>query len=168
VGHPTKRESCSVVPLKAVAPPSSHGRHSSQGSLEECEKWWGLAADDDLYSGNVCVTLAMPALQVLEYLDRYGRSPYSAWFDNLNGQAAAKIAAASYQLGVGNFSNVKGVGKGVFERRIDFGPGYRIYFGRDGATLLILLGGSGKQRQPEAIAIARDRWTDYKQRKGTR
>jgi putative addiction module killer protein len=110
----------------------------------------------------------MPPVQILEYLDRNGRSPYSAWFDSLNGQAAAKIAAASYQLGVGNFWNVKGVGKGVFERRIDFGPGYRIYFGKDGATLLILLGGSGKQRQPDAIAIARERWTDYKLRKGTR
>jgi putative addiction module killer protein len=110
----------------------------------------------------------MADVQVLEYLDWDGRSPYSAWFDSLNGEAAARIAAALYQLGVGNFSNVKGVGKGVFERRIDFGPGYRIYFGKEGATLLILLGGSGKKRQPEAIAIARKRWTDYKLRKGTR
>jgi putative addiction module killer protein len=59
---------------------------------------------------------------------------------------------------------VKGVGEGVFERRIDFGPGYRIYFGKDGESVVILLGGSGKQRQREAIAAARERWSDYKRR----
>jgi putative addiction module killer protein len=110
----------------------------------------------------------MPVVQVLEYLDARSRSPYAAWFDNLNANAAAKVSAALYRLEAGNFSNVKGVGEGVFERRIDFGPGYRIYFGKDGETVLILLGGSGKQRQPEAIAMAQERWTDYKRRKGTR
>lgn len=106
--------------------------------------------------------------QVLEYLDAGGRSPYAAWFDNLSANAAAKVSAALYRLEAGNFSNVKGVGEGVFERRIDFGPGYRIYFGKDGEMVLILLGGSGKQRQPEAIATAQERWTDYKRRKRTR
>ena len=107
----------------------------------------------------------MPFVKVLEYIDARGKSPYAAWFDNLSANAAAKVAAALYQLEAGNFSNVKGVGKGVFERRIDFGPGYRIYFGKDGEMLLILLGGSGKQRQREAIATAHERWTDYKRRK---
>lgn len=90
----------------------------------------------------------------------------AAWFESLGAQAAGKVAPALYRLQEGNFSNVKGVGRGVFERRIDFGPGYRIYFGKDGETVLILLGGSGKQRQPEAIATAQARWTDYKRRKG--
>lgn len=63
---------------------------------------------------------------------------------------------------------MKGVGEGVLERRIDFGPGYRIYLGKDGASVVILLGGSGKQRQREAIATAQERWADYKRRKGTR
>jgi putative addiction module killer protein len=83
-------------------------------------------------------------------------------------QAATAALAALYRLEIGNFSNVKGVGEGVFERRIDFGPGYRIYFGKDGETVVILLGGSGKQRQQEAIATAQERWADYKRRKGTR
>ena len=52
---------------------------------------------------------------------------------------------------------MKGVGSGVFERKIDFGPGYRVYFGRDGETVVILLGGSGKQRQREAIVAAQER-----------
>ena len=78
------------------------------------------------------------------------------------------MAAALYRLQEGNFSSVKGVGSGVFERKIDFGPGYRVYFGKDGETIVILLGGSGKQRQREAIVTAQERWADYKRRKGTR
>jgi len=58
----------------------------------------------------------MPTIRVLEYLDPQGRSPYAKWFDGLNGEAAAKVASAVYRLAGGNFSNVKGVGAGVFER----------------------------------------------------
>lgn len=107
----------------------------------------------------------MPAVRLLEYLDLQGRSPYARWFEGLNAPAAAKVAAALYRLAEGNFSNVEGVGAGVFERKIDFGPGYRIYFGKDGDTLVILLGGSTKQRQQEAIEAAKQRWTDYRRRK---
>lgn len=110
----------------------------------------------------------MPPVRVLEYLDARGRSPYAAWFDSLNAAAAGKVAAALYRLEMSNFSNVKGVGGGVFERRIDFGPGYRIYFGKDGETVVILLGGSSKQRQVEEIAAARERWADFKRRKPMR
>ena len=108
----------------------------------------------------------MPAVRVLEYLDAQGRSPYSRWFEGLNAPAAARVAATLYRLAEGNFSNVKGVGNGVFERRIDFGPGLRIYFGKDGDAVVILLGGSSKQRQQEAIEAARTRWADYRRRKG--
>lgn len=79
--------------------------------------------------------------------------------------AAAKVAAALYQLAAGNRSKVKSVGSGVFERKIDFGPGYRMYFGRDGDPLVILLGGSTKQRQQQTIEAATERWADYKRRK---
>src|SRR5215813_6143583 len=105
------------------------------------------------------------ALRIIEYLDQRGRSPFAAWFEGLNAEAAAKITSALYQLGAGNWGNTKGVGGGVFERRIDFGPGYRIYFGKDGDTLVILLGGSSKQRQQHAIAEAKRRWDDYRARK---
>ena len=66
---------------------------------------------------------------------------------------------------LGNFSNVKGVGAGVFEYRIDFGPGYRVYFGKDGETLVILLAGGTKRGQDRDIARAHARWQDYKKRK---
>ncbi len=110
----------------------------------------------------------MPVVLVLEYLDARGRSPYEAWFANLDANAAAKVAAALYRLEAGSFSNVKGVGQGVFERKIDFGPGYRVYFGKESEAVLVLLGGSGKQRQREAITAAQERWADYRRRKGKR
>ena len=65
----------------------------------------------------------------------------------------------------GNFSTVKGVRSGVYERKVDFGPGYRIYFGKAGDAIVILLGGSTKQRQQESIETAKTRWTDYRRRK---
>jgi len=60
---------------------------------------------------------------------------------------------------------MKGVGSGVLEFRIDFGPGYRIYFGKDGERLVILLGGGTKKRQQQDIETALARWQDYKRRK---
>ena len=69
------------------------------------------------------------------------------------------------RLELGNFSNVKGVGAGAFEYRIDFGPGYRVYFGKDGEAIVILLGGGTKKRQDRDIATAHERWADYKRRK---
>jgi len=104
-------------------------------------------------------------IDVREYNDRDGRSPYAVWFNRLNAQAAAKVATALTRLAQGNFSNVKGVGSGVFECRIDFGPGYRVYIGKDGERLVILLGGGTKKRQQQDIETALTRWQDYKRRK---
>ena len=104
-------------------------------------------------------------MQILEYLDAAGDSPYRDWFQNLNAQAAARISVALIRLELGNLSNVKGVGAGVHDYRIDFGPGYRIYFGRDGEHIVILLAGGTKSRQRNDIATAQRRWSDYKKRK---
>jgi putative addiction module killer protein len=105
-------------------------------------------------------------VEVREYLDRGGRSPFAAWSDGLSREAAAKVAAALARIQQGNLSNAKGIGAGVHEYRIDFGPGYRIYFGKDGERLVILVGGGTKKRQQEDINTALARWQDYKQRKG--
>ena len=107
-------------------------------------------------------------LELREYLDREGRSPFRAWRARLNQEARQKVTTALYRLGLGNFSNVQGVGAGVFEYRINFGPGYRIYFGKDGEQIVILLGGGTKQRQQNDISLALLRWEDYKQRKKRR
>jgi putative addiction module killer protein len=106
----------------------------------------------------------MADIRIIEYLDRQLRSPFALWFEGLNAPAAAKVTAAIYQMAAGNWSNVKGVGCGVFERKIDFGPGYRLYFGKDGKTIVILLGGSAKQRQEQAIKAAQERWAEYRRR----
>jgi len=64
---------------------------------------------------------------VIEYLDEHGNSPFARWFADINTPAAVKVTTALYRLEQGIFSNTKSVGKGVFEYKIDFGPGYRIY-----------------------------------------
>jgi putative addiction module killer protein len=102
---------------------------------------------------------------IREFLDAEGGSPFARWFDSLNETAAAKVAAAVYRLGQGNFSNVVGVGAGVYELKIDFGPGYRVHFGKEGKGIVVLLGGSGKKRQAAAIALARSSWAEYKRRR---
>ena len=109
----------------------------------------------------------MADIRIIEYLDQRARSPFAAWFEGLIAPAAAKVTATLYQVMAGNWSNVKGVGGGVFERKIVFGPRYRVYFGKDGDTLVILLGGSSKQRQQQAIEAAQERWADYRRRKVT-
>src|ERR1035441_3931181 len=104
-------------------------------------------------------------IEVREYLDAKGGSPFADWFAHLNAKAAAKVATALTRLAAGNLSNVKGVGSGVFEYRIDFGPGYRVYFGKDGERLVIVLGGGSKKRQQHDIDAAGANWQDYKRRK---
>jgi putative addiction module killer protein len=83
----------------------------------------------------------------------------------LDAIAAAKVTIALTRIERGNLSNAKGVGKGVLEYKIDFGPGYRIYFGKDGERLVILIGGGTKKWQGNDIAAAQACWADYKRRK---
>jgi putative addiction module killer protein len=80
-------------------------------------------------------------VDIREYQDRGGDSAFREWYDRLNAEAARKVTTALYRVGLGNFSNAKSVGAGVYECKINFGPGYRVYFGRDGEQTVILLGG---------------------------
>jgi putative addiction module killer protein len=105
-------------------------------------------------------------IEIQEFLDASGRSVFARWFDGLNAVAAARVTVALTRLGLGNFSNVEGVGAGVYELKMDFGPGYRVYFGKDGERFVILLGGSAKKRQEAAIAAAKAAWVEYRRRKG--
>ncbi|MXX38193.1 MAG: type II toxin-antitoxin system RelE/ParE family toxin [Gemmatimonadetes bacterium] len=104
-------------------------------------------------------------MELREFIDAKGRSPYARWFNRLNAQAAAKVAITLVRMEQGNLSNAKGVGGGVLECRIDFGPGYRIYFGKEGDTLIVLLGGGTKKSQQQDIETARELWREYKRRK---
>ncbi len=92
-------------------------------------------------------------------------SPFREWFNRLDSMAANKVTTALYRLQYGNFSNVKPVGSGVSEYKIDFGPGYRIYFGLDGNTLIILLCGGTKKTQQSDIDKAIKYWLEYKAKK---
>ena len=105
--------------------------------------------------------------EIREYLDETGKSAFADWFKGLDARAAAKVATVLARIEAGNLSEVKSVGAGVLERRIHFGPGYRIYFAREGNKLIILLGGGTKQRQQRQhrdIEQAKRRWMDYRQR----
>ena len=104
-------------------------------------------------------------MTVVEYREANGQSPFRQWFDGLDRHAAARVVIAMTRLELGNLSNVKGVGAGVFECRIDFGPGYRVYFGKDGDTIVVLLAGGTKKRQDRDVTAARKRWRDYKERR---
>lgn len=104
-------------------------------------------------------------LSVKEYVDVQGRSPFAEWFYDLSAPAAAKVTAHVARIAAGNFSNVKPVGGGVHEKRIDWGPGLRMYFGSDGNELIILLGGSDKRDQAQVIRWAQEYWKDYRKRK---
>ena len=91
---------------------------------------------------------------------------YEKWFDALRDRTARnRILARIRRLSLGLTGDAKPVGQGVSELRIHYGPGYRIYFGKDGDRLLILLGGSTKKRQQHDINAALANWQDYKRRK---
>jgi putative addiction module killer protein len=101
-------------------------------------------------------------IEVRYYVAANGEAPFAEWFAGLDVTAGAKIVRALARIEQGNLSNVKGVGEGVLEFRIDFGPGYRIYFGRDGETIVVLLTGGTKKRQQRDIDTARAYWHEYK------
>ena len=104
-------------------------------------------------------------LELREYVDELGRSRYDQWLEVLEATTRVRVLRALTRLELGNFSNVKSVGSGVSELKIDFGPGFRVYIGRDGERLILLLGGGTKRRQQEDIDRAKTSWQDYKRRK---
>ncbi len=108
----------------------------------------------------------MGVAEVIEYVDNRGRSPFAIWFNRLPPIVAAKVTSAVYQVAAGNRANLRGVGEGVLERKIDFGPGYRVYFGREGKSIVVLLGGGDKRRQQRDIEVARVRWLDFRLKRG--
>ena len=93
-------------------------------------------------------------IEVVQYETPDGACPFGTWFEGLDARAAAKVRAAIARIETGNFGDVKPVGEGVSERRIDFGPGYRVYFIRTGPVVVVLLGGGDKRTQDVDIASA--------------
>lgn len=114
----------------------------------------------------VAYLLPMPTpIEIREYLTSSGRSPFSEWFGRLEAMAAVRVTAALTRMATGNRGDSKSVGGGVWERRIDYGAGYRLYFAQDGEALIVLLVGGTKKRQQSDIDRAKSYWDDYKKRK---
>ncbi len=115
-----------------------------------------------MHHGIVYVTIVY---EIKEYIDINGHNNFERWFNRLNTVAALKVRKYLARLENANFSWVEGVGGGVFECKINFGPGYRVYFGKDSVKLIILLTGGTKKRQQDDIKQARELWQEYKKRR---
>jgi putative addiction module killer protein len=103
--------------------------------------------------------------ELRNYLTADGRNPFYEWFYSLRDRRAkAKIRARLDRVEEGNLGDCKSVGEGVFELRIDYGSGYRIYFGQEGLTIILLLCGGDKSTQAQDIRRAREYWEDYRSR----
>jgi len=99
--------------------------------------------------------------RVREYLTNRGASPFREWLDGLDVTVRARIQARVFRFESGNLGDYKSVGDGVLESRLDFGPGYRLYFGMDEGDLVLLLIGGTKRTQRRDIFQAREYWADY-------
>lgn len=107
----------------------------------------------------------MTILEVRAYLRPDGRVPFQEWLDQLrDGRARARIVARIDRLQAGQRGDWRPVGEGVFEMRIDHGPGYRVYCAQDGAVLVLLLCGGDKRTQGRDIEVAHGYWQDYQDR----
>jgi len=98
--------------------------------------------------------------EIREYQEG-NRSPYRKWFCRLDGAAKARIFRHVVRMENGNLGDSKSIGDGVQELRMHFGAGYRIYYGRDGDIIIILLGGGSKRGQSRDIKAAKERWVNY-------
>ena len=101
------------------------------------------------------------AVTVREYETADGKVPFREWLDTLDRATRARVQARVVRFETGNLGDHKGVGGGVQEARVMFGPGYRLYFGQDGATLVLLLAGGSKGTQAKDIRRAQQYWRDY-------
>ena len=105
-------------------------------------------------------------IELLEYVTEEGLNPFRKWLDNLRDiQARARIRIRLNRVRLGNFGDSKSVGEGVVELRVKHGPGYRVYFGRSGNTVVILLCGGDKATQSKDVQMAKLYWADYQRRK---
>ena len=105
--------------------------------------------------------MATTKLTIREYVTAHGTSPFRTWLNRLDVTVRARIQARVLRFETGNLGDHHAVGRGVWEARCDFGPGYRIYFARPGATVLLLLLGGDKASQRADIRNAQKHWTDY-------
>ncbi|MCU7243386.1 MAG: type II toxin-antitoxin system RelE/ParE family toxin [Microcystis sp.] len=103
--------------------------------------------------------------EIRRYVTNEGKVPFAQWLDSLrDAKTKTKIAQRLDRVNLGNLGDHKSVGEGVYELRIDYGSGYRIYFGQIGTTIILLLCGGDKKTQAKDIEIAQKYWQDYRRR----
>ena len=106
-----------------------------------------------------------PQIELFEYVNESGKNIFNSWLNKLKDKTArARIRVRLNRVRLGNFGDCKTVGGAVSELRIDYGPGYRIYFAKEGSTVVILLCGGIKNSQSRDIKLAGEYWSDYKRR----
>lgn len=105
--------------------------------------------------------------ELLLYKNARGIEPFAVWIRSMKARKTrAVIRAWVNRLEAGNFGNCRRIGSGISEQKIDTGPGYRVYFGLNGGTRIILLCGGTKSTQRRDIARSRRLWKSYLERKG--
>ena len=110
--------------------------------------------------------MGITAVRLFIYETKEGRNPYSEWLEGLKDKRTKGVIRARLnRVRLGNFGDCKAVGEGVFEFKIDYGPGFRIYYGREGKEVVILLCGGVKKSQKQDIKKAKEYWADYRSRK---
>lgn len=103
--------------------------------------------------------------EIQNYLTGDGRSPFEEWLDSLRDtRARAKIKNRLKRVELGNLGDYRSVGEGACELKINYGPGYRVYFGQIGSRIVILLCGGEKSTQEQDILKAKEYWRDYERR----
>ncbi len=108
-------------------------------------------------------------IEIRRYTIEAGKDVFGEWLAGLKDlKARARVAIRIDRLATGNFGDTKSLGGGLHELRIDWGPGYRVYYGMIGKTGVLLLCGGDKRRQSADIEKAREYWKDYKERTGSR
>ena len=109
------------------------------------------------------MTQAAQPNQMIVFADEAGREPFTEWLTALRDQQGRKrIEARLLRLQQGNHGDCEPVGEGVFELRMFFGPGYRVYFGQDAENIVVLLCGGDKNKQDRDIEVAKAYWKEYR------
>ncbi len=104
--------------------------------------------------------------KVLIYVTRNGKSPFQTWLENLKDKKGRYLIKTRIdRLEDGNLGDCKSLNGGVSELRIKFGPGYRVYFGKEDSRIILLLCGGDKSSQKNDVLKAKRYWEDYKERK---
>lgn len=99
------------------------------------------------------------------YVTAKGKLPFKEWIEGMKDVSArAKIRVRLDRVRLGNLGDSRSVGDGVHELKVDYGPGYRVYFARDGARVILLLLGGDKASQKKDITLAKEFWNDHKRR----